>query len=131
MPEDLLFVGGKTEIFTGKRIGNGCCRHLAVGQGKRDALAYGEVAAGAIVDAFAREDFSFATYKKQIFRHPILSQLRTRAMAARIAYQLRSPRLLGWMWKMIPFMVRATALFKPYTIPVTTPRMVKLKNEHH
>jgi flavin-dependent dehydrogenase len=101
-----------------------------LGEGISFALAYGEVAAAAIVDAFAREDFSFTTYKKQILRHPILSQLRTRATAARIAYRLKSPRLLGWMWKMVPFVVRATALFKPYAIPVSTPRLVKLRNEH-
>jgi flavin-dependent dehydrogenase len=102
-----------------------------LGEGISFALAYGEVAAAAIVDAFAREDFSFTNYKKQIFRHPILSQLRIRATAARIAYYLKSPRLLGWMWKMVPFIVRATALVKPYAIPVTTPRLVRLRNEHH
>jgi len=112
-------------------VGDAAGADPMLGEGISFALAYGEVAAAAITDAFVRDDFSFTTYKKQIFRHPILSQLRTRAKAARIAYRLKSPRLLGWMWKMVPFMVRATALIKPYAIPVSTPRLVKLRNEHH
>ena len=71
-----------------------------LGEGISYALGYGQVAAEAIVDAFARDDLSFRGYSERISAHPLLSGLKTRSAIARLIYW---PRLL-WqqevMWRL-------------------------------
>jgi geranylgeranyl reductase family protein len=98
------------------------------GEGISFALAYGDVAAAAIIDAFARQDFSFASYKKRILTHPILSQLRIRARVAQLAYLIKSPRLVGWFWRLVPLVVRCLAWYNPYAVPVTDRRLIRVKS---
>ena len=57
-----------------------------LGEGIPYALGYGQVAAEAIVDAFARDDLSFNGYSDRIQAHPLLSGLKTRAAIARLIY---------------------------------------------
>jgi geranylgeranyl reductase family protein len=69
------------------------------GEGISFALGYGRVAAPAIADAFARNDFSFATYKERLLDDPLFRHLDLRTRLARLAYRLKSPQFirLGWM----------------------------------
>ena len=102
-----------------------------LGEGISFALAYGEVAAQAIMAAFDRQDFSFDDYRQRILSHPILSQLRMRAKAARLAYLLRSPRLIGWGWHLAPSIVRFLAWVNPYYVPVNNRRLVSVSRGNH
>ena len=76
-----------------------------VGEGISFALGYGRVAAQAIDAAFARNDFSFADYGRQVVTDPLLSQLPARVKLARMLYRIKSPRLLGMLWRMFPQIV--------------------------
>ncbi len=100
-----------------------------LGEGISFALAYGDVAAQAIIDAFARDDFRFTGYKALIFAHPVLSQLRLRTLAAKIAYRVSSKWLFSLCWKFVPGVIRMVAWINSYSIPVTTPRLIKMKRE--
>lgn len=69
------------------------------GEGISPALGYGELAARAIDDAFARHDFSFATYRRAVLRSPLGRAMKRRLWAARLVYRLRLPfvqRLIWW-----------------------------------
>jgi len=71
----------------------------AFGEGVSPALGYGEIAANAVVDAFAREDFSFRDYRKRVLGHSLGRALRTRTFTAKVLFSLRQPgiqRLLWW-----------------------------------
>ncbi len=57
-----------------------------LGEGISYALGYGQVAAEAIVDAFARNDLSFVSYADRIQAHPLLSGLKTRVAIAKLIY---------------------------------------------
>lgn len=72
-----------------------------VGEGISFALGYGEVAAAALQAAFARDDFSFADYRRQIMRHRIGRYLRRRQVGARLLYGLRNRFLLRLLWPLI------------------------------
>lgn len=98
------------------------------GEGISFALAYGDVAAAAIIDAFARRDFGFADYKKRLLRHRILSQLRLRVNAARTAYFFDYPRLVTFFWNFAPVVIRVLAWLNPYYVPVDQPRLIRLNN---
>lgn len=97
-----------------------------LGEGIAFALAYGAVAAAAIVDAFARQDFSFTTYRQRILTHPLLSQLSVRAKLARITYRLKYPRLIHWAWSKANLLIGCLAWYNPAHVPVTHPRLVRL-----
>jgi flavin-dependent dehydrogenase len=83
------------------------------GEGIAFALAYGEVAAAAITDAFARQDFRFAAFRRRILAHPILAQLAGRAWLARIVYLLKYPRLIYWGWSKAGLLVSCLAWYNP------------------
>ncbi len=63
------------------------------GEGLSFALGYGELAALALRDAFARKDFSFVDYRSQVLAHPLGRCLTLRFKLARIFYGLRRPAL--------------------------------------
>lgn len=60
-----------------------------------------------MVDALARDDLSFADYTRRVHASPLGRSLRTRRLAARLIYGVRSPLLhrLVW-WHMGPVMRR-------------------------
>ena len=75
-----------------------------LGEGISFALGYGDVAARALQDAFARDDFSFADYRDRVLAHRIGRFLRRRATVAWLLYRIRSRRLLRFLgWKLGPF----------------------------
>lgn len=96
------------------------------GEGISFALAYGEVAASALVDAFEKNEFSFANYRGRVLAHPILKQLRLRAFLARIAYRLKSPRFLYWCWRLSPLLLRFLARYNSNYVPVKRLRLAKI-----
>lgn len=97
-----------------------------VGEGISFALGYGPVAAGAIMDAFAQQDFSFADYRRRILRDPLLSELPVRARLARVLYSLKHPWQVRMLWKLSGLLVSTLNRLAPRSIPFVRPRLVKL-----
>ena len=96
-----------------------------LGEGISFALAYGEVAASAIVDAFDRHDFQFADYRSRILHHPWLGSLVSRYRGARWLYRLAHyPRLAGWLWRLAPAFFRMYSGIHPEVLPITERRLV-------
>jgi geranylgeranyl reductase family protein len=94
------------------------------GEGISFALGYGEVASEAINDAFARQDFSFSTYKERLRQHSLFFQLRVRTRLARFVYLLKYPRLVRLGWQVAGWVVRFTRWRDPDYVPVEPPRLV-------
>ncbi len=94
------------------------------GEGISFALGYGEVAAAAIADAFARQDFSFATYKARLRKHPLFFQLRIRTRLARFAYLLQYPWLVRLGWQVARWVIRFTRWRNPEYVPAESPRLL-------
>ena len=84
------------------------------GEGISVALGYGQLAATAIRDAFARQDFSMRTYKADILRSSLGRALRRRTWLAHLYYRLHwswfqalAWRRMGWLiaWLMRSFII--------------------------
>lgn len=91
------------------------------GEGISFALGYGEVAAEAISDAFARQDFSFATYRERVRQHPLFVQLRIRTRLARFAYLMKYPTLVRLGWSFARFVIKLTPWRNRDYIPAQMP----------
>lgn len=99
------------------------------GEGISFALAYGEVAASAVRDAFVRQDFSFATYRDNfIMSHSTFKHLQLRVRLARIAYLLKYPWLVRLGWQVARLVVRFTRWRDPDYVPAV-PTQFSLKTE--
>jgi geranylgeranyl reductase family protein len=92
-----------------------------VGEGIAFALKYGTVAAQAINDAFARQDFSFTTYRDIVLADGLFAQLRTRTRLARLAYQLRYPLVARTAWRIAPHVIKRTRWRDPNYVPTIPP----------
>jgi flavin-dependent dehydrogenase len=97
------------------------------GEGISFALGYGEVAASAVIDAFARKDYGYADYRERILAHPLLGQLALRARLARFVYGLKSARLLSLGWRLAPLLLRVLAWRNPHYVPIRHPRLRRVK----
>lgn len=64
------------------------------------AMEYGDIAAGAIVDALAQDDFAFADYRQRLLNHQLGKLLRRRTFVARHLYQYRQPQLWNLFWRL-------------------------------
>jgi menaquinone-9 beta-reductase len=95
-----------------------------VGEGISFALAYGDVAAQAIVDAFGRTDFTFADYRRRILDHWVLRQLPLRVRLARTAYLLNYPWLVRLGWRVARLVLRLTRWGDRDYVPVEPPHLV-------
>ena len=73
-----------------------------IGEGISFALAYGEVAAKEISEAFLKKNFSFSTYRSRVMQNPVLTQLRARTRFASLFYR-RHPIVLRQSWKLLEF----------------------------
>lgn len=78
------------------------------GEGIAFALGYGRVAAPAIADALARQDFRFADYTKRLLADSLFRQLDIRVRLAKFAYRLNAPWFFRMGWQMAPLIVRLT-----------------------
>jgi flavin-dependent dehydrogenase len=58
-----------------------------LGEGIPCALAYGDIAAQSVIDAFRRNDFSFRSYKRNLFVSPIGRLMLVRALIAYLLYR--------------------------------------------
>jgi geranylgeranyl reductase family protein len=96
------------------------------GEGISFALGYGEVAAGAIDDAFARQDFSYATYRDRLLAEPLFQQLEWRTRLARLAYLLNYPWLVRLVWGIAPYVVRFTQWADPEFDPTEYPSFTQV-----
>jgi geranylgeranyl reductase family protein len=91
------------------------------GEGISFALGYGEVAAGAISDAFTSQDFSFATYGERVHQHPLFVQLRIRTRLARFAYFLKYPWLVRLGWSFARLFIKLTPWRSRDYVPAQLP----------
>lgn len=98
------------------------------GEGIAFALGYCEPAAEAITDAFARGDFSFATYRDIILRHPLFRHLRLRVRLARLAYLMKYPRLVRAGWTVARWVVRLTPWRSRSFVPARLPELVHVES---
>ena len=69
-----------------------------LGEGISLALGYGELAARAILDGFARDDLGFRDYTRRIHRSPMGHSMRYRYHAARLVYRMHHPALQRIVW---------------------------------
>lgn len=93
------------------------------GEGIAFALGYGRVAAPAIADALARQDFSFADYKKRMMADPLFFQLRVRVRLAKFAYRIKSPWVFRLGWSLAPWVIRLTPWRSRSYVPGRTPNL--------
>jgi flavin-dependent dehydrogenase len=96
------------------------------GEGISFALGYGEVAAAALVDAFNRQDFSFADYRQRILTHPLLGQLPARAWIAGLVYRFNAAWLIALGWRLAPLFIRILTWHNARSVPVQQPRLKRI-----
>jgi hypothetical protein len=92
-----------------------------MGEGISFALGYGEPAAGAIADAFARADFSFDTYAERLKEHPLFVQLRLRVRLARFVYLMNYPWIVSAGWSLMRWFMRFTRWSDRDYVPTRLP----------
>lgn len=97
------------------------------GEGISFALRHGRVAAEAVADAFARDDFRFARYRERLLADPVLGHLPRRARIARVAYTLRGA--LGWapLWSLVPWATRLLMDARPGILPLEDGALERLR----
>ncbi len=85
------------------RAGDAAGADATFGEGISPALGYGELAARAIDDAFARGDFSFAGYGRAVATSALGRSLARRTKAARLLNRFHWPivQKMIW-WRMTP-----------------------------
>ena len=94
------------------------------GEGISLALGYGDVAAATVADAFARNNFSFATYRRRLLSHWLMWQLPWRTRLAKAAYFLNYPWLVKLGWTLARPIIRLTRWRDPSYVPAEPPRLV-------
>jgi len=98
------------------------------GEGISPAIAYGELAARAIDDAFERGDFSFAGYGASVLASPLGKSLSRRTSAARLLNRMYYPLVqkLLW-WRMAPlarwYITKVLFNWGPNVGPLPQPRI--------
>jgi flavin-dependent dehydrogenase len=92
-----------------------------MGEGISFALGYGRVAAEAIADAFARQEFSFATYRDRLLADPLFKQLDRRTRLAHLAYHAYHPAIIRLGWRIARWVVSHTRWGNPDYQPVDPP----------
>ncbi len=93
-----------------------------LGEGISFALGYGEVAAQAIADAFARQDFSFTTYRRLLLENSLFQHLDQRTRLAHFSYRAYSPWLVRLGWRLTNQVVRRTRWGNPEFDPTERPQ---------
>jgi menaquinone-9 beta-reductase len=106
-------------------VGDAAGADPLVGEGIALGLAYGDVAAQAIVAAFAKGEFSYADYRERVLNHYILWQLPGRVRLARLAYWLQNPMLIRLGWLAARWLIHFTKWGNPNFVPANSPRVRK------
>ncbi len=104
-------------------VGDAAGADPLMGEGISFALGYGEPAADAIIDAFARNDFSFAGYRERLLAHPLFKQLRIRTQLARLAYLLNYPIVVRVGWSLMRLFLRFTPWRDRDYVPARQPEL--------
>jgi flavin-dependent dehydrogenase len=81
-----------------------------LGEGISYALNFGVVAAEAVIDAFAREDFSFSGYNRRVMRSALGRHLRLKRFVAHYAYGKRGRWFYRLGWRTLGLLVRVHGL---------------------
>ena len=112
-------------------VGDAAGADPLMGEGISFALGYGEPAAAAIADAFARDDFSFAGYRQRLLAHPLFKQLSVRTRLARYAYLLNYPLVVRLGWSLMRLFLRFTPWKDRNYVPARLPefRLTDLKSQ--
>lgn len=105
-------------------VGDAAGADPLMGEGISFALGYGQIAGQAIADAFARDDFSFVTYREMVLNHSLFKQLDIRTRLARFAYLMKYPWVIRAGWQAARFIIRFTRWRDPNYVPVIAPEMV-------
>jgi flavin-dependent dehydrogenase len=105
-------------------VGDAAGADPLMGEGISFALGYGRVAAPAIADAFAGQDFSFADYGSRLWSDPLFKQLDLRIRLARIAYRIKSRWFVRLGWWVAPWVVRFTRWHDPNFNPAEKPQIL-------
>lgn len=79
------------------------------GEGISIALGYGRIAAGALIDALARGDFSFKDYHRRLMRSPLGQALAVRTAIAHIVYRLHWAWFQSFFWRTFKPVVAAVS----------------------
>ena len=110
-------------------VGDAAGADPLMGEGISFALGYGEPAAAAIADAFARDDFRFADYRQRLLAHPLFKQLNVRTWLARYAYLLNYPIVVRLGWSLMRLFLRFTPWKDRNYVPARLPefRLTDLK----
>ncbi|MCP4356873.1 MAG: hypothetical protein GY796_02510 [Chloroflexi bacterium] len=104
-------------------VGDAAGADPLMGEGISFALGYGSVGAQAIEDAFARQDFSFATYRDIVVSDSLFKQLEIRTKLARFVYMLKYPRLFRFGWSAARIIIRFTRWRNPEYVPTIPPTL--------
>lgn len=99
-------------------VGDAAGADPLMGEGISFALGYGDAAAGAIVDAFERQDFSFANYRERLLAHSLIRQLPARTRLARLAYLMKYRWLVRLGWRVGRWLIRFTRWNDPEYTPL-------------
>ncbi len=102
-------------------VGDAAGADPLMGEGISFALGYGEPAADAIIDAFARSDFSFADYRERLLAHSLFKQLSIRTQLARLAYLLNYPIVVRIGWTLMRLFLRFTPWKDRNYVPARQP----------
>ena len=101
-----------------------------LGEGISLALGYGELAARALIDGFARDDLGFGDYTRDVHASRMGRALRYRHHAARTLYGIRHPSLHKLVWWHLRPLVRRFILHyvfhwaRPAGLPASPGRRV-------
>ncbi|MGA2489546.1 MAG: NAD(P)/FAD-dependent oxidoreductase, partial [Anaerolineales bacterium] len=86
-------------------VGDSAGADALFGEGISIALGYGRLAAQAIQQAFARQDFSFQDYRNTVLRSELGKALQRRTWLAKIFYRLRSRTIQAFIWRKLGWLV--------------------------
>lgn len=103
-------------------VGDAAGADPLMGEGISFALGYGNVAAEEIAEAFAQQDFSFATYRDRLLTDPLFKQLDIRTRLAIFTYRFKSPRVARFFWGFAPHIVGRTRWANPDYVPTEAPQ---------
>lgn len=92
-----------------------------VGEGISFALGHGPVAAAAISEAFAQQDFTFATYRERLLADPLIQHLTSRTRLARLVYRLNHPLFMRILWFALKVGLRRSRWADPRFAPDEPP----------
>lgn len=93
------------------------------GEGISFALGYGKPAAKAINDAFARQDFTFDTYRDIVQADSLFKQLDIRTRLAKFAYLMKYPWFVRAGWWVARRVIKFTRWRDPNFVPAYSPEL--------